>query len=157
MQPLSPRPNGRPSFRPTEKDRKLAHLLASCGIPQDEIAESMSGSSQTGGPETMSEALKPEARKTVGISPKTLRKHLRRELTLGGIEANLSVLNALHKMARSGRRKHIAAAIFWAKSRCGFQPIYSPSNQLYIYRREIPRSLDLQKNQVKEHLLEAYV
>ncbi len=112
MQPHSPKPNGRPLFHPTEKDRKLAHLLASRGIPQDEIAE------------------------TVGISPKTLRKHFRRELTLGGIEANMSVLYALHKMARSGRRKHLAAAIFWAKARCGFQPIYSPSNQLYIYRRE---------------------
>ncbi len=112
---------GRPSFHPTEKHRKLARLLASRGIPQDTIA------------------------RFIAISPKTLRKHLRRELTLGGIEANLAVLKALHKMACSGNRQHLAAAIFWAKSRCGFNasspaaaPIYSPSPHIYIYRREKP-------------------
>ena len=107
---------GRPSFRPTE-NRRLARLLASRGIRQDRIAH------------------------IIGISPKTLRKHLRRELTLGAIEANLAVLNAVHKMARSGKPKHLAAAIFWAKSRCAFKPIYSPPNQLYIYRREKPSAI----------------
>ena len=112
---------GRPSFRPTEKHRKLTLLLVSRGISQDQIA------------------------RFIGISPKTLRKHLRRELTLGSIEANLAVLKTLHKMACSGKRKHLAAAIFWAKSRCGFNasspdaaPIYSPSPHIYIYRREKP-------------------
>ena len=123
MQPAKTRP-GRPSFRPTENHRKLARLLASRGIPQDQIAD------------------------VVGISPKTLRKHLRRELTLGEIEVNLAVLKVLHKMACSGKRKHLAAAIFWAKSRCQFNesnsaaaPIYSPPPHIYIYRREKPRSL----------------
>ncbi len=77
MQPTKTRP-GRPSFQPTENHRKLARLLASPGIPQDTIAS------------------------FIGLSPKTLRKHLCRELTLGGIEANLAVLKALHKMACSG-------------------------------------------------------
>jgi hypothetical protein len=39
-------------------------------------------------------------------------------------------------MACSGKRKHLAAAIFWAKCKCGFQPIYSPPPHIYIYRRE---------------------
>ncbi len=99
MQPVKNRP-GRPSFQPTEKHRKLARLLASRGIPQDEIASFMSGSSQTGSPET------------VGISPETLRKHLRRELTLGGIEANVTVLKALHKMACSGKRNTLPPPSF---------------------------------------------
>lgn len=114
--------NGRPAFQATSIHRKLAHLLASRGIPQHEIAG------------------------FIGISPKTLRKHLRRELTLGMIEANLAVLKALHKMACSGKRKHLAAAVFWSKCRCGFspavarpsQPALSPASQLHIYRREKP-------------------
>jgi hypothetical protein len=56
----------------------------------------------------------------------------------------MAVLQALHKMATSGKRKHLAAAIFWAKSRCGFsanQAINSPPANLYIYRREKPLTL----------------
>jgi hypothetical protein len=48
-------------------------------------------------------------------------------------------------MACSGKRKHLAAAIFWAKCRCGFSssdraesPINSPQPHLSIYRREKP-------------------
>ena len=44
-------------------------------------------------------------------------------------------------MACSGKRKHLAAAVFWAKWKCGFQANYSPSKQLYIYRREKPSVL----------------
>jgi hypothetical protein len=117
MQPKPQKRPGRPAFQPTSNHRRLARFLAAKGIPQDRIAL------------------------IIGISPKTLRKHLRRELTLGSIEANLAVLQALHKMACSGKRKHLAAAIFWAKSRCGFQADYSPHNQLYLYRREKPLAL----------------
>ena len=112
MKSLWPKRPGRPSFCPTPNHRKLARFLASRGIPQDRIAL------------------------VVGISPKTLRKHLRRELALGSIEANMAVLQVLHKMARSGKRKHLAAAIFWAKSKCGFSTNYSPPPSIYIYRRE---------------------
>lgn len=116
MQPRSPKRPGRPRFMPTVSHRKLARLLAARGIPQDKIAA------------------------VIGISPKTLRKHLRSELTLGSIEANLAVLKALHKMACSGKRKHLAAAIFWAKCKCGFgrlaEASYSSPGRLYIYRRE---------------------
>lgn len=118
MQPLSPRRPGRPHFCPTNYHRKLARLLASRGIPQDNIA------------------------KVIGISPKTLRKHLRRELSLGSTAANLAVLQALHKMACSGELKYSAAAIFWAKCRCGFQANYSPHAHIHIYRREKPSTLE---------------
>jgi hypothetical protein len=58
MQPKHKTRPGRPSFHPTENHRRLARFLAAKGIPQDRIA------------------------RIIGISPKTLRKHLRRELTL---------------------------------------------------------------------------
>ncbi len=112
MQTQSLRRPGRPRFQPTAGHRKLARSLASQGIPQDRIAV------------------------FVGVSPKTLRKHLRRELTLGSIEANMAVLMVLHKMACSGKRNHLAATIFWAKSRCGFSaagPIYFPPPSIYIF------------------------
>ncbi len=124
MQTQSPKRPGRPRFQPTAGQRKLARSLASKGIPQDRIAA------------------------VVGVSPKTLRKHFRRELTLGSIEANMAVLKVLHKMACSGKRKHLAAAIFWAKCRCGFSaasPIYSPPPSIYIYRREKPLALQFRE------------
>lgn len=53
------------------------------------------------------------------ISPHTLRKHFRKELDRGAIEANTQVAGALFKMAVSGNVP--AATIFWAKTRCGFR------------------------------------
>ena len=109
---MQPQPKNRPD-RPSFRPRHLA----SRRIPQDRIAGLM------------------------GVSPKTVRQHLRRELTPGATESNLAILSALHQTAGSGKRKHLAAAISWAKSRCAFQPIYSQSNHLYIYRREKPSAI----------------
>jgi predicted ArsR family transcriptional regulator len=49
------------------------------------------------------------------ITPKTLRKHFRRELTRGAIEANAKVGQTLFSMATSGR--NIAATIYWERTR----------------------------------------
>ena len=70
----------RPSFRVKEEDRKLVRSLAALGLRQDQIAE------------------------TVGLrSPKTLRKHFRRELDAGLAEATLMVARVAYDMATSGR------------------------------------------------------
>ena len=64
----------------------------------------------------------------IGISPKTLRKYFRKELNESAINANLQVAETLFKMATSGN--HIAATIFWAKTRNGFKvptPIPPPT------------------------------
>lgn len=50
---------GRPSYEPTDKDRKTVQLMAAFKIPQDMIAEAMN------------------------IAPHTLRKHFSRELKIG--------------------------------------------------------------------------
>ena len=81
----------RPNLRPTEEQRKLVKSLAACGIHQEKIAAML------------------------GIrSPKTLRKHFRKELDGGATEANYSVAQSLYKKAIGGDTQ---AAIFWLKSR----------------------------------------
>jgi hypothetical protein len=70
----------RPSFRPTRDQRRLVKSLAAIGLLQDQIA------------------------KMIGIrSPKTLRKHFRKELTAGVAEAIATVSRAAYEMAVSGR------------------------------------------------------
>ena len=86
----------RPQIRPTDEQRRLVKTLAALGIPQEQIAMK------------------------VGIrSPKTLRKYFRDELDRGSLDANLQVLQTLYKLATDG--VHLAATIFWAKSRLGWR------------------------------------
>jgi predicted transcriptional regulator len=85
----------RPTFQVTEKLSEKVKMLASVGVRQEEIA------------------------KVLDITPKTLRKHFRRELDTGAIEANAEVAQTLYRMATSGT--HPAASIFWVKARCGWR------------------------------------
>ncbi len=55
----------------------------------------------------------------LGMTAKTLRQHFREELDRAAIEANAQVMASLFQMATSG--KNAAAAIFWAKTRCGMR------------------------------------
>jgi hypothetical protein len=81
----------RPTFTPTDEQRRLVKMLSGFGIPQEDIAMRLE------------------------ISPHTLRKQFRKELDCGAVDANAQVANALYKMATSG--KCPAATIFWAKTR----------------------------------------
>lgn len=84
----------RPLFKPTRKMRETVKIMAGLGVRSDDIAM------------------------VIGVAPKTLRRHFRKELDLGMIEANAKVVKSLFEMATSG--KSAAAAIFWTKVRCGF-------------------------------------
>jgi hypothetical protein len=86
---------GRPSFQPNENDRQQVEKKAGVGIRHEDIAA------------------------VLGMTAKTLRKHFRRELDRGAIEANTQVLETLFEMAKSG--KNTAATIFWVKTRCGWR------------------------------------
>jgi hypothetical protein len=90
------KPTGRQPFTPTPEQQDTVRAMASYGIPQDHIA------------------------KHLGIAPKTLRKRFRSELKHGAYDANNAVLASLFKMATT--RHNVAAAIFWARARCGFRP-----------------------------------
>ena len=94
----------RPRFNPTEEQRRLVKSMAAMGIPQDQIAPMMDCK-----------------------SPKTLRKHFRREIDQGTTQANFNVARVLYKMAKSG--KVPAATMFWLKCRAGWseRPAFSPT------------------------------
>jgi predicted ArsR family transcriptional regulator len=80
-------------FDPKEEERSLVRALSGLGVPQEDIATHLE------------------------IDAKTLRKHFRRELDRGMVEANVKVAQSLFQMATTG--KNVAAAIFWMKARCG--------------------------------------
>ena len=96
---------GRKPYTPSEEDRLKVARMASMGITQPQIA------------------------KTFTISPKTLRKHYRKELDASAIEANLKVAETLFQMATSGN--NTAASIFWARTRLRFTstPAVEPSTK----------------------------
>jgi len=93
----------RPRFQPSEDQRQFVKSLAAFGVLQEQIA------------------------RRLGIrSLKTLRRHFRKELDWGALEANLNVTKTLYKMATSG--EHPGASMFWMKSRCGWndRPNFNP-------------------------------
>jgi hypothetical protein len=102
----------RPIYKVIESDRSNVENMARLGIKHEAIAT------------------------VLGITAKTLRKHFRKELDLGMINANKEVLKTLFDMAKSG--KNTSATIFWAKTRCGMRergPEIEPSegpNTLHV-------------------------
>ena len=92
--PRASKPNGRPPFQPSPEQAAMVEKMARFGIPQEHIAQSL------------------------GINAQTLRKHFREKLDLASALAQREVLMSLFDMAT--KRRNVAAAIFWAKTRCGF-------------------------------------
>jgi hypothetical protein len=80
---------------PTEEERRTVKALSGYGVPHEDIAIHMD------------------------MDAKTLRKHYRRELDRGTIEANAKVAQTLFTMATVD--KNVAAAIFWMKARGGWR------------------------------------
>ena len=80
---------------PSEEERRTVKALSGYGVPQEDIAIHMD------------------------MDAKTLRKHYRRELDRGTIEANAKVAQTLFTMATVD--KNVAAAIFWMKARGGWR------------------------------------
>ncbi|HEY2615795.1 MAG TPA: hypothetical protein VGI78_00505 [Acetobacteraceae bacterium] len=71
------------------------------------------------------------------IDDKTLRKHFRRELDTGAIEANMRVASSLYTMATQD--KNVAAAIWWTKARMGWRE----QQELNVGSRDSPTHLHL--------------
>lgn len=83
----------RPAHEPTEKNRIIVRVMTAGGLDQIAIAG------------------------VLGISKPTLRKWYRKEIATAANEAHAQVSASLYKMAVSG--KHVAAAIWWEKTRRG--------------------------------------
>src|SRR5215208_761648 len=90
----APIKKGRPSFSPTDEQRRIVEAMIGYGIPQKDIA------------------------RVVGIHEESLRKHFREELDTGVAKANTRVAEFLFEQA-TGRRGEgsVTAAIFWLKTR----------------------------------------
>jgi transposase len=80
----------RPRFRPLDEQRRLVKMLAGIGISHQKIAL------------------------LLGVSHKTLTKHLRNELDHGSIEAEAEIAKSLFEMARG---KNLAAIIAFLKAK----------------------------------------
>lgn len=76
--------------KPNEENRKLVKTLSAVGTRYEDIAAKLD------------------------ITDDTLRKHYRKELDEGRIEANASVAQTLFQQAKNG---NTTAAIFWLKTR----------------------------------------
>jgi hypothetical protein len=59
----------------------------------------------------------------IGIDPKTLSKHYRKELDFGHVRANAKVAENLFRKATGDGREAVTAAIFWLKSRARWKEI----------------------------------
>jgi DNA-binding CsgD family transcriptional regulator len=84
----------RPKFCSTEEQQRQVKMLAALGMNHEDIAQ------------------------VLEISPKTLRKHFRRELTRGDIEARTRIARNLMQSGDSG---NVPAQIFLAKARLGWR------------------------------------
>tara|TARA_R110002073_G_scaffold309560_2_gene479842 strand:+ start:261 stop:635 length:375 start_codon:yes stop_codon:yes gene_type:complete len=86
----------KPSFKPTDDERRLVDQMTAVGIPQESICKIIRN----------------------GIDDKTLRKHFRRELDTAKIKANAKIGGTLFNKAVNG---DTTAAIFWAKTQMGWK------------------------------------
>ena len=93
---------GRPSYKPTDEQRKMVEAMSSVGIQQDNIA------------------------KVLGISKPTLEKYFREELDVADVKANAKVAANLFRQATKDDPRSVVAAIFWMKTRMGWkEPVYN--------------------------------
>jgi hypothetical protein len=91
----------RPAFVVNDEMRERVRYLAGVGVRQDDIA------------------------KIIGCAAKTLRKRFREELDRGVAEANAAVAGYLFAAAKAG---HIAAMIFWLKTRAHWREHNGPAD-----------------------------
>ena len=93
---MQPKKITKPSFKPTDEERKLVEQMCAVGIPQESICLVVRD----------------------GIDDKTLRKHFRRELDTSKVKANAKIGGTLYNKAVGG---DTTAAIFWAKTQMGWK------------------------------------
>lgn len=89
----------RPKHEPTKITIAQVEALASCGVPEDQIAE------------------------VIDVSPKTLRKHYKQILRVAHIKANGAVAAKLFQTAAKGNGPAaVQAQKFWLLCRAGWRP-----------------------------------
>lgn len=87
------RGRGRPAHVPTDGSREAVKMHTLVGTPQELIAQ------------------------IIGVSPKTLRAHYRREIDVSIAMANAKIMGTLFNKAKNG---DTVACLFWLKARAGW-------------------------------------
>ena len=103
---------GRPAYQPTDKDRRIAEMLAGWSIPQERIA------------------------RVIGIDPKTLRKHFADELAIGAARLEAQLAQNLLRIAQGQDRQALIATIFALKSRFGWVETPAPAREPPLGKKE---------------------
>ncbi len=113
---------------PTDTQRRQVETMAGFGIPEYDIG------------------------RTLGIDPKTLRKHYRDELDMGHIKANSAVAQSLYRRATDpdAGREGVTAAIFWLKCRAGWRE----ASPLDMPRQQAPEEERLGKKELADRASE---
>ena len=93
---LTGNPPVKPTFKPTDDERRTVELMCAVGIPHEGIALCIRD----------------------GIDDKTLRKHFRRELDTAKIRANTKIGGSIFQAAIAG---NMIAASLWAKTQMGWK------------------------------------
>lgn len=92
------RGRGRPSYVPTDPNRRMVEAMVACGVPEYEIAN------------------------VLQIDEKTLRKHFFAEISTGQTKANFKVAQALYNRAIAEKGSAgVTAAMFWLRTRAGWR------------------------------------
>ncbi|HEY8576839.1 MAG TPA: hypothetical protein VIL88_10930 [Devosia sp.] len=103
---------GRPSFQPTDKDRRVVEMMAGWAIPEERIA------------------------KVLSIDPKTLRKHFVEELEVGHAKLEAQLAQNLLRIAQGHDRQSLIATIFALKSRFGWVEQPPPAREQPLGKKE---------------------
>lgn len=90
--------SGRKAFLPTDKERGEVEIMSGCGLPHEHIATLIRG----------------------GIDADTLKKHFKKELSVGKAKANLKIGRTLFQKAIGG---DTTAMIWWSKTQMGWKEI----------------------------------
>lgn len=88
---------GRPAHQRDERAARQVEAMTGYGIPVTEIA------------------------RVIGVCENTLRKYYGDEVAVGATKANAKVIESLFRKATGEGQGSVAAAIFWAKTRCGWK------------------------------------
>src|SRR5262249_48022528 len=96
---------GRPSYQPTEKDRRIVELLIGFGMPAREVA------------------------RAIGIgSTATLYKYFRTEIDCGAAKVQGDLVANLYRIARGSNAAAVRAIIFALQARFGWS-LYMPAKE----------------------------
>ena len=97
--------NGRPPYKPNDRDRQTVSVMVAAGIQQENIARCIGEN---------------------GVDLKTLKKYYKEELETSADKANAKVAQSLFQQATNG---NTSAAIWWSKSRKGWKETVKNENE----------------------------